>query len=107
STLTGATASAGGTVSYKVYDNTTCTANANTVDAGTKAVTNHLVPDSNPVTFNVAGDYYWQASYSGDANNQADTSPCLSEHLVVGKVQPTTATELYEASGTAGGSVHD
>ena len=107
STLTGATATAGGTVTYKVYDNNTCTQNANTVDAGTKTVTNHLVPDSNPVTFNNAGDYYWQASYSGDANNAAATSPCLSEHLVVGKAKPTIATQLSDESITVGGSVHD
>src|SRR5207247_790250 len=107
STLTGATPSAGGTVSYKVYDNNTCTANANTVDAGTKTVTNHLVPDSNPVTFNNAGDYYWQASYSGDASNLSATSPCLSEPLVVNHAQATIATQLSSTSITVGGSVHD
>ncbi len=107
STLTGATAGAGGTVDYKVYDNNTCAANANTVDAGTKTVTAHIVPDSDPVTFNTAGDYYWQASYSGDTNNAAATSPCLSEHLVVNKAQPTIATSLSSSSITVGGSVHD
>ena len=70
-TLTGATADAGGTVTYTVYDNNTCTSNANDRDAGTVNVTNGIVPDSNTLQFNSAGTFYWQASYSGDANNTA------------------------------------
>ncbi|MGZ6315471.1 MAG: hypothetical protein ACXWNI_07585, partial [Candidatus Limnocylindrales bacterium] len=49
-TLPGATAAAGGTVTYTVYTNNTCTTGAQT--AGTKTVTNHLVPDSDAITFN-------------------------------------------------------
>src|SRR5207244_3072836 len=74
SALTGATASAGGTVTYTVYTNSTCTAGAQ--DAGTKTVTNHLVPDSDGIQFNSAGDFYWQAVYSGDANNNGASSVC-------------------------------
>jgi hypothetical protein len=81
SALTGASATAGGTVTYTVYTNDTCTAGA--VAAGTVTVTNGVVPDSDAITFNNAGTFYWQAAYSGDANNNSATSPCTSEILVV------------------------
>jgi len=112
-TLTGATANAGGTVTYTVYTNNTCTTGAQ--DAGTKAVTNGVVPDSNSITFNSAGDFYWQAVYSGDANNNGATSICTEEHLVVNKNQPSNSTAqtllpndsftLSGATSNAGGTV--
>ena len=67
--LTGATATAGGTVTYTAYTNNTCTTGA--IPAGTKTVTNHIVPNSDPITFTTAGTFFWQAVYSGDANNNA------------------------------------
>jgi hypothetical protein len=112
-TLTGATANAGGTVTYTVYTNDTCTANPQ--DAGTKTVTNGAVPDSDPITFNSAGDFFWQAVYSGDANNNGATSACTSEHLVVGKNHPAMATAqnlipnddatISGATANAGGTI--
>jgi hypothetical protein len=87
--LSGATASAGGSVTYTVYTNNTCTAGAQ--GAGTKTVTNGLVPDSDTVLFNTPGDFYWRAVYGGDTNNAAATSLCTSEHLVV-NAPPTTPT---------------
>jgi hypothetical protein len=112
-TLTGATANAGGTVTYTVYTNDTCTENPQ--DAGTKTVTNGVVPDSDPIIFNTAGHYYWQAVYSGDANNAGATSLCTSEHLVVVKQNTamTTAQNLIPnddatlngATGSAGGTI--
>jgi hypothetical protein len=113
-TLTGATANAGGTVTYKVYTNATCDS-SDPIDAGAKTVTNGVVPDSDPVTFNTAGDYYWQAVYSGDANNTAATSLCTSEHLVVSKQNtamttaqnliPNDDANLSGATSTAGGTI--
>ncbi|MGH3053379.1 MAG: hypothetical protein ACRDL7_00185, partial [Gaiellaceae bacterium] len=85
-TLTGVTAGAGGNVTYSVYSNATCSAKF--ADAGTVSVTNGAVPDSNPVTFPTAGTYYWQASYSGDANNKAAISACSSEVLVINELPP-------------------
>ncbi len=105
-TLTGATADAGGTVKYTVYSNDTCTDNPQ--DAGTKTVTNGDVPDSDPITFNNAGDFYWQAVYSGDANNDGTTSECTSEHLVVNKATPSIVHDsatLTGATADAGGTV--
>jgi hypothetical protein len=111
--LTGTTANAGGTVTYTVYSNDTCTENPQ--DAGTRTVTNGVVPDSDPITFNSAGDYYWQAVYSGDANNTGATSLCTSEHLVVVKKNtamttaqnliPNDDASLSGATSTAGGTI--
>jgi len=103
--LTGASSNAGGSVTYSVFDNNTCTPNTNTLDGGTVAVTNGNVPDSNVLLFNTAGDFYWQAAYSGDANNAAATSPCTSEHLVVEHpaiaITKTPATQAVNSGGTA------
>jgi LPXTG-site transpeptidase (sortase) family protein len=93
-TLTGATATAGGTVTYTAYSNSLCTLGAQ--DGGTKTVAAGVVPDSDSLTFNAAGDYNWQAVYSGDGNNAGATSTCLNEHLVVGKLTPTVITSIYD-----------
>lgn len=67
-TLSGATGNAGGTATYTVYSDNTCS--TQDAAAGTKTVTNGGVPDSDPVTFSAAGTFYWQVVYSGDANNK-------------------------------------
>ncbi len=104
-TLSGATANAGGTVTYTVYTNDTCTEGAQS--AGTVTVTNGVVPDSDPITFNQTGNFYWQAVYSGDANNLGSTSACTSELLVVTPRHPTIATLLSAGTIEVGGTVHD
>jgi hypothetical protein len=93
-TLSGATSDAGGTVTYTAYTNNTCTSGARA--GGTVTVTNGVVPDSNALAFTTAGTFYWQAVYSGDANNNGATSVCTDETLVVTKAQPsaTTAQDL-------------
>jgi hypothetical protein len=103
-TLTGATADAGGTVTYTVYSDSSCTQNAR--DAGTKTVTNGVVPDSNPISFSAAGTFYWQAVYSGDANNNGATSDRKSEQLVV-KTHPSITTTLSATTANVGDTVHD
>ena len=109
-TLTGASSTAGGTVTYIVYSNNTCTTAATTGVSGqinaqppAVTVTNGAVPNSASVTFNVAGTYYFQASYSGDSNNTGPVlSICTSETVVVGKASPTAATTLHLAPGPNG-----
>ena len=105
SALTGATSDAGGTVTYTVYTNNTCTTGAR--DAGTKAVTNGVPADSDGLVFNAAGTFYWQAVYSGDANNVGATSPCTDEVLAIGKNSPSIATTLSAETGAIGATVHD
>jgi hypothetical protein len=103
-TLSGATSNAGGTVTYTVYIDSACSQGAQS--AGTKTVTNGVVPDSNSITFNTVGDYYWQAAYSGDANNSSSTSTCTEEHLVVNKAKPSISTSAT-AQVTIGQSISD
>jgi hypothetical protein len=85
--LTGATSDAGGTVTYRYYSSLTdCdadTTGTGGTGAGTVTVTNGIVPDSDPVTFNSPGTFYWKAFYSGDAKNSGDASVCADETLVV------------------------
>uniref|UniRef100_UPI00333EF8AE hypothetical protein n=1 Tax=Tessaracoccus lapidicaptus TaxID=1427523 RepID=UPI00333EF8AE len=109
SALTGATSDAGGSVTYTVYTDDECSTGA--VDAGTKTVVNGVVPDSNSLQFNTAGDYYWQAVYTGDDHNVGASSVCTSEHLVVNKAPASVATtqtvrpqDSVTVSATAGGT---
>ena len=81
-TLHNATSDAGGTVTYSVFNNNTCTGTP-VANGGTVTVTGGVVPNSNSVTFNSAGTFYWQASYSGDAHNASAKSACTSEQLTV------------------------
>ena len=100
--LTGATATAGGTVTYTAYTNNTCTTGA--IPAGIVTVTNGVVPNSNPITFNTAGTFFWQAVYSGDPNNLGATSVCTSEALVVNPNAPSIATLLVPLGPVAIGA---
>jgi hypothetical protein len=97
-TLSSATATASGQVTYTVYKDSACTmfadvgAGASLGNAGTVTVTNATVPGSDSVAFTQAGTYYWQAAYSGDNNNAAATSACTDETLVVNKATPDLST---------------
>jgi hypothetical protein len=92
-TLTGvAKATAGGTVTYTVYTENTCTTAASVQPSpATVTVTNGIVPNSGTVTLN-PGSYFFQAVYSGDANNAGSTSVCTSEPLTVLRAPPTAST---------------
>ncbi len=70
-----------GEVSYAVYKDAKCTVLA--AAAGAAVVTNGVAGPSAPQTKLAPGTYYWQASYSGDVNNQGSQSPCGSETLIV------------------------
>jgi hypothetical protein len=102
-TLSGATPTAGGSVTYTYYTDSACSAGATA--AGTVTVSGGVVPDSTSVPFNTAGTYYWQAAYSGDASNASATSPCTSEILTIDGTSITTA--LSASSVRHGASVYD
>jgi uncharacterized repeat protein (TIGR01451 family) len=91
-TLAGATADAGGTVTYSVYSDSACTHKV--ADGGTVDVTNGSVPNSSDVTFNTPGTYYWQASYSGDKHNDAAVSTCTDEQLLVAPLIDLAITKI-------------
>jgi hypothetical protein len=110
-TLSGATGDAGGTVTYTVYSNSTCTTSVG--NGGTKTVAAGSVPDSDSVTFNSPGTFYWQASYSGDAKNESAVSVCTSEQIVVARIQSGISTtqafypnDTATITGGGSGSVH-
>ncbi len=112
-TLSAASGTAGGTVTYTVYSDNACTTSF--ASAGTRTVTNGTVPDSDPVTFTNAGTFYWQAAYSGDANDNPAVSACTSETLVVQpnptsmvtaqNLLPNDSAALSGATANAGGSI--
>ena len=95
------------TVTYTVYSNITCTQNARV--AGTLSVNESTgaVPNSSTLSFPTVGTFYWQAVFSGDANNNTATSSCSSEPLTVGKASPTITTALNASSIAAGGTDFD
>src|SRR5262249_58211186 len=66
-------------------------------EAGRVTVGAGVVPDSNGLQFNSAGTFYWQAVYSGDANNTGATSTCTDEKLVIAPNGPSIATTLSES----------
>jgi hypothetical protein len=87
--LSGATPNAGGTLTYSVYSDSSCTIFVGS--GGTVSVTDGVVPPSNPLTLTSAGPYYWQASYSGDDHNSRSKSSCGSEIESVGFYITTTS----------------
>ncbi|MCI0345696.1 MAG: DUF11 domain-containing protein, partial [Chloroflexi bacterium] len=104
STLSGATADAGGTVHYQVFSDSDC--ETLVFDAGTRAVVNGVPGDSDEYTINLAGSYYWQADYSGDAKNNAASSPCNLEIVTAAANIPSIETSADETV-TIGDSIHD
>src|SRR5207244_2543272 len=66
--LLGVAPSAGGTITYKVYSDTTCTTLIFDATPAPNSVTNGSAPASEPFSSSGAGVFYWQAVYSGDAN---------------------------------------
>jgi hypothetical protein len=68
---------AGGTVTYEYFVGNTCTGTAYAVYYPV-TVTNGVVPSSLSQTFKAAGNYSWNAVYSGDSNNHGATSECVT-----------------------------
>jgi hypothetical protein len=91
--LSGATATAGGTVSYRYYASYgACRADvaaftrgirpSRGISAGTVTVTHAAVPRSHNIRFGRARTWYWAAFYSGDISNNRAASNC-GEKLTV------------------------
>ena len=83
-TLHSATANAGGTVTYTLFNNSTCTGTGTDLTPTVNTVVNGVVPDSKSFTFNTAGTFYFYVVYSGDNNNTGPVnSGCASEPITV------------------------
>ena len=102
--LSGTTATAGGTVSYYYYSGAACLGQATLVGSAV-SVTDASVPNSASQTFTSAGSYSWDATYSGDLNNNGAVSPC--EPLTVNKASPTVTSRLTASTISVGGSTID
>ncbi|TMI08247.1 hypothetical protein E6H34_05260 [Candidatus Bathyarchaeota archaeon] len=100
-TITGATSTAGGTITYNLFTSGTCSGSSSVVS--TLAVANAVAPNSRSVTFNSTTSASWNAVYSGDANNSGASSAC--EPLAVNKTSPTIATSLSANPITVGQSI--
>src|SRR5207244_2984925 len=88
-TLSGATANAGGTISYGLFSDNTCSTQIADLTPTVHTVVNGVAPDSKSHSFNSAGTFYFQATYSGDTNNTGPvSSECTSETLVVNPNTP-------------------
>jgi hypothetical protein len=103
---------AGGTLTYGVYSNNTCTTLV--ASAGTVTVTNGVVPASNSVTLASLGTYYWNAAYSGDSLNDPSTSGCAEvETVAVPPVAVSTVVDdaalgsAWNGSETIGATAYD
>jgi hypothetical protein len=92
-TLSGATANAGGTITFRLYSDASC---QNEINTGLTPVTvnGNGSYGSGNYTPAAVGTYYWIASYSGDANNEAASGACgdPNESSLVGRITPQIAT---------------
>jgi hypothetical protein len=109
-TLAGATANAGGTITFHLFFNDNTCAAANEVTTGLSPVTVNGNGNYNSGNFTplAVGTYYWTASYSGDVNNAPSATACgdANESSVVTKKQPALATTAT-ASVTLGAPISD
>ena len=115
--LSGANATAGGSVTYHFFANNSCNTSATTGEftgfPQTVTVSYGIVPNSASTGSLGPGSYYFYATYSGDPNDTPVTSPC--EPLTVGPGSSTISTTVFDAatnaawsgSETAGASAYD
>ena len=77
-----------GSVTFTLYSNSTCTASTGVSGSGaiSTLVRRVIGVVLDGFTAPATGTYYWQASYAGDANNNAITTACgaANEVIVVG-----------------------
>ncbi|MDQ1600449.1 MAG: hypothetical protein QOD68_1923, partial [Actinomycetota bacterium] len=85
-TLTGLSANATGSVTFRIYSNSTCTtlvATLGPVAIGTVTGGTATVFSGAYTGITAAGDYFFVASYSGDGNNNAVAGRCGDANEVV------------------------
>jgi hypothetical protein len=102
--LQGATAGAGGTVTYTAYANAACSVVVADLTPASNAVTGGVLPSSKALTLASGGTFYFQASYSGDSDNAPATSLCTDEQLVVSPNTPTVTTQLSKTGPVGTGA---
>ena len=83
-----------GTVTYRLYTSGSCSGSATSQMV---TLSNGLIPNSTPTNPLMAGNYGYQASYSGDSNYFSATSQC--EPFTV--LPPFVATALYTSTSVS------
>ncbi|HEX6394875.1 MAG TPA: hypothetical protein VFZ97_15685, partial [Acidimicrobiales bacterium] len=94
-TLSGAAASASGTVTYKLYSGACGTGTLLNTTTGT--VANGVIGASGPFTVTTPGSYCYLASYGGDVLDAATTA--APENFTVFPASPTITTTVKDAQG--------
>ncbi|MCW3036826.1 MAG: hypothetical protein JWM17_2138, partial [Actinobacteria bacterium] len=103
-TLTGGF-SPSGSVTFELFAPVDSTCSGQPISTTSGTITGGTASSGN-VTVGAAGTYNWVASYAGDANNNAATSSCGTEPVVVTKASPSIST-TPSGSVPAGGNVSD
>src|SRR5207244_1398085 len=73
----------GGSVSWKLYDNSKCEGEPVASDGPVAVTANGTYETGKGAVASAAGTYYWVASYSGDHENAAAVSGCADEPVEV------------------------
>jgi hypothetical protein len=95
-----------GSITFTIYSNSACSVLVDTL--GPVSVSGNGNYGSGSFTPSAAGTYYWIASYSGDSNNNPESTTCGAETLVVGTIaSPTISTRLGWQSALTGQSNYD
>jgi hypothetical protein len=106
-TISHATRDTGGTVTYYVYRNNTCSSTGLVATLGPVKLTDGTVPNSpNWTAAGPAGTYYFVAAYSGDASDDASRSGCNSNPITVVANATTITIQLSATTSAIGGEIH-
>ena len=104
--VTGVPATAGGTVTYRLFmDSANCLGLPES-SSTTAAFSTGSIPGSSAWAAGPLGDYQWQATYSGDSNHQGSMSPCGSDAVTVVLATPTVGT-VASSGVTVGSTISD
>ena len=107
-TLTGLSAAPTGSVTFNLYGpSATAECTGTAIFTSTKPVGATVTSDS--FTPLVAGNYYWVASYPGDANNNAVAGTCgaTGETSTVTPAAPSISTVATTNAQLPAGTIHD
>jgi len=104
--ISNATRDTGGTVTYYVYRNDSCSSTGLVATLGTVKLTDGAVPNSPNWTAGPAGTYYFVAAYSGDASDDASRSACDSNPITVIPDATAITVQLSSTTSSIGGEIH-
>ena len=94
-----------GTVTFHLFAPASPTCTGDPAFSSTNALTAGSAT-SGPFSSAAVGTYHWTATYNGDTNNTAVSSPCTAEPVVIAQATPTIAT-TPSAGGPVGTGISD